>query len=244
MVAGKSDDCFFSIKEAKLNNEQDKKVLQTGKAIKDIEQYIPGSRKKKWGIISKLPITDNDNKTIGILGIILDITEKKEAEKIRTLFEDSLKDSNDVIWMRELDTNKLVYVSKSVTKLTGYTTTHFKNNIDFWMNYCVHPEDRETYRNYRSSGTWPRTLQYRIIDISGKTKWIETILFYKSKKKNIYRAIDRDITGQINSEFIKRNQVKIEIAKKMLQNNLDLSIITDTTGLSSQIIKDIHASNI
>ena len=238
-VAGKIDTDFFSVKEAKLNNEQDKKVLQTGESIKDIEQYIPGTRKAKWGIVSKLPIIDSENKTIGILCMMLDITEKKEAEQIRTLFEDSLRDSNDVIWMRELDTNKLIYVSKSVCKLTGYSATHFKKNIDFWMNGCVHPEDRETYKNYRSSGTWPRTLQYRIIDSSGIIKWIETILFYKSKTKNIYRAVDRDITEQKDCELKKKNQIKMQIAKKMLQHDFEPLIVSEMTGLSEQVIFDI-----
>ena len=476
-VIGRSDEDFFSTKEAKLNYEQDKNVLLTGLAARNVEQYIPGSRKKRWGIISKFPITDNENKTIGILGIIVDITEKRETEKlrelleihinamndsvaisrsnftaylylnkgheniygypnaifhekdhdfwlnkcvhpddrerergfirtngwpskyeyriikpdgeirwiesnitkkikylnqdcsiaidtditdrkkaskqrimlenainkiddgiiiyevsevnrhvpiikyindaykiimgtvdldfthgtnicykhalpiyqkeleekfkapkyplileyeikrpldnkiifisekifnysknmflsvihditlnekekeIRTLLEHTLEDHNDVIWMRKLKSSDLIYVSESVTKLTGYSALCFRDDVDFWQNICVHPDDRKLYRKFRYSDTWPRTLQYRIIDTLGNIKWIETILFYKSERKNIYRAVDRDITEQVKSELEKQNQIRVDIAQKMIQHNIDPSIIADTTGL-------------
>ena len=478
-VAGKTDTDFFPIKEAKVNHEQDKTVLQTGIALKNIEQYIPGSKKKKWSITSKLPIKDNDNKTIGILGIILDITEKRKSEKlrelleihidainssiaisksnfkkylylnkghekiygypntlfyekdhnfwlnkcihpddrkqemefirtngwpskyeyrivkpngeirwieshiskniqyqnqnctiaidtditkrktasnqrimlqdvidkiddgimifektdtgtsiikyindafkkifgtddlnclnkhnirktlilptnykeieeklktpkypltlkyeiikpdnskiitisekifnhsektylsiirditshvkekeIRTLLEHSLKDSHDVIWMRKLNTHELIYVSESVTKLTDYPVDCFRNDADFWQNNCVHPDDKTIYKKYRLSKIWPRTLKYRIVDTLGNIKWIETILFYKSSKKNTYRAIDRDITEQINSELKKENLIRIDIAKKMIKHNIDPLIIADITKISTQV---------
>ena len=484
-VIGKADSDFFSIKEAKLNNEQDKGVLQTGVALKNSEQYIPGTRKKKWGIISKLPITDIDNKTIGIVGIFLDITEKKENEKIKTLLEihieamnasvtishanfskylyvnkghekiygypnetfyretqnfwlnncihpddrerekefirkknwpskyefrilkpegqirwiesqvsknityqnqeciiaidsditerkkasikrimlenainniddgiiiseterpnqlikpnvkyinkalknilgiadieflndfsiyslatlvkyneiktklinpkfpltleydiikndkneritiseeifnysegmylsiirditsqikekeirdlleESLKDSNDVLWMREHGTNKLVYVSESVTKLTGYPILSFEKEIKFWQKNCVHPDDQAAYRKNLINDVWPRTLRYRIIDTSGKIKWIQTIIFYKSKNDKIYRAVDRDITKQINAEQEKQNKIRLEIANNLLKHNIDPKIIADSTKLTNEQVNSL-----
>jgi PAS domain S-box-containing protein len=482
---GKTDSDFFPLREAKLNNEQDKTVLQTGIGIKDIEQYVPGSRKNKWCILSKIPITDIENKTIGILGIFIDITEKKEAEKIRelleihinamsasvaisrsnfkkylyinkghekiygyqneefyekghdfwinncvhpeerilerefirtkswpskyeyriikpdgeirwiesqvtkeikyqnqeciiaidtditerkkasaerimlenaiskidagiliskmennqdrksvtkyvnetykkivgindsvcsniprihklvlptyqkkiktqfkkptypltleydikricdnkiitiseriynysdqmylsvisditsfvkekeirTLIEDSLKDSNDILWVRKIDSNKLIYVSESVTKLTGFSVECFEKEIDFWRNNCVHPEDRIAYKKNLFNDVWPRTLRYRIIDTSGNIKWIQTIIFYKSQNDKIYRAVDRDITKQINAELEKQNQIRIEIAGKMIKHHIDPLIIAKTTGLTVELINSMQ----
>ncbi|MCP4177691.1 MAG: PAS domain-containing protein [bacterium] len=484
-ITGKTDNDFFTLKEAKLNHEQDKTVLQTGIEVKELEQYIPGSRKKKWGVISKLTIKDNENKIIGILGVFLDITEKKEIEKIRelleihigamsasvsisrsnftkylylnkghekiygysndkfykhaqdfwlsncvhpddrefereyirtkswpskyeyriikpggeirwiesqvtseikyqnqeciisvdtditeristsakrimlenaiskiddgiiisevqnkhdnkpiikyinealkkivgisdfeffkkssihslslpayqkelkkmlinpiypltfeydikrvndgkiitisekifnysdrmylsvirnitssvkekeirTLIEDSLKDSRDVLWVREVDSNKLIYVSESVTKLTGFPIKCFKKEINFWRNNCVHPEDRTAYKKNLFNNVWPRTLRYRIIDTSGNIKWIQTILFYKSKEDKIYRSVDRDITKQIKAEQEKQNQIRIEIAEKMRKHNVDPLIIADTTGLTNEVINNLN----
>ena len=78
---GKTDTDFFSINEAKINTKQDAEVLIGGKSIKNIEMHIPGSRKKKWGFASKYPVIDINNNTIGLIGIFIDITEKKKTEE-------------------------------------------------------------------------------------------------------------------------------------------------------------------
>jgi transcriptional regulator with XRE-family HTH domain len=67
-VLGKDDGIFFNRKEAAENTAQDKKVILTGKGIKNIEKYIPGSRKHKMGLISKLPIFARDGAIIGMMG--------------------------------------------------------------------------------------------------------------------------------------------------------------------------------
>ena len=81
-VIGKNDYDFFSQKEAKFNHEMDKRVLMIGKSILNKEEYIPGSRKTKWGIASKIPIFDSDGKIEGVLGHFTDITERKAAEEL------------------------------------------------------------------------------------------------------------------------------------------------------------------
>lgn len=88
-IAGKTDYDFFPQNEAKINSEMDKEVLATGKSILDIEGYIPGNRKSKWGIISKIPILDNESKIEGVLGCFVDITERKKTEE--ELHENQIK---------------------------------------------------------------------------------------------------------------------------------------------------------
>jgi len=79
-VIGKNDFDFFPENEAKINNEMDRKVVSDGKSILNIEEYIPGNRKAKWGIMSKIPILDAEGKIEGLVGCFVDITEHKKAE--------------------------------------------------------------------------------------------------------------------------------------------------------------------
>ena len=67
--------------EAKENHDQDYNILLTGKSIIKQENYIPGSRKKKWGLINKTPIFDITGKITGIMSSFIDITDRKLAEK-------------------------------------------------------------------------------------------------------------------------------------------------------------------
>lgn len=74
--ANKTDFDFFSTLEAQVNYEHDKQVIQTGKAITKIKSFIPGTRKRKHGLISKYPVLDSANKIKGLLCLMIDITDE------------------------------------------------------------------------------------------------------------------------------------------------------------------------
>ncbi|HBM17235.1 MAG TPA: hypothetical protein DD381_12975 [Lentisphaeria bacterium] len=76
---GKTDQDFFSREEAKQNAEEDERVIVRGIAESN-EGFIPGSRKRKWGIISRIPIMDFQGKVTGVLVYINDTTERRELE--------------------------------------------------------------------------------------------------------------------------------------------------------------------
>ncbi|MGE5679381.1 MAG: PAS domain S-box protein [Bacillota bacterium] len=58
----------------------DKEVLTTGKAKRNIIEAISTSKGLRWVQTDKLPYKDADGNTIGIVGISFDITERKKAE--------------------------------------------------------------------------------------------------------------------------------------------------------------------
>ena len=51
--------------------------------MRKLNVYIPGTRKKGWGLISKIPILDLKGNIAGIVGTIVNITERKIAENTR-----------------------------------------------------------------------------------------------------------------------------------------------------------------
>jgi PAS domain S-box-containing protein len=79
-VTGKKDSYLFNTKDAKSNTEQDAEIINTGKAIINQEDYVPGTRKSKWALISKQPIKDPVGKILGIFCSFTDITSKKLLE--------------------------------------------------------------------------------------------------------------------------------------------------------------------
>ena len=58
--------------------------------------FIPGSRRKKWGLISKYPIKSNKGRPIGLIAIISDITKKHLIDQKRILLENTLDHVSDV----------------------------------------------------------------------------------------------------------------------------------------------------
>ncbi|HBM15770.1 MAG TPA: hypothetical protein DD381_05420 [Lentisphaeria bacterium] len=81
----------------------DKEVLTTGKSILDKEDYIPGNRKTKWGIMSKIPILDLDGKIEGLLGFFVDITDRKKAEEELYSYQVQLKKQNEELHIHQAE---------------------------------------------------------------------------------------------------------------------------------------------
>ena len=200
-IFGKQDEDFFSIQEAKENSRLDREVLKTGIALKDIEQKIPGTRKKRWGAVSKLPVFDADGKIVGLLSIFFDITARKDAERLRLLLEAVLSNSTDGICIRQFKPYKIIYLSNAIERIFGYPVDKFYNDPDFRINACVHPEDREREKSYRDSDLFLPLRQYRIIKPNGDIAWIQESNFEVKTKRNIFRSsISRDITEQYKKD--------------------------------------------
>lgn len=83
-VLGKSDWELYPENSALISITEDKKVLE-GQPIINLETYnvLPGG-KEKWFLVSKIPLLDETNSVMGLVGISIDITEtKKDKEALR-----------------------------------------------------------------------------------------------------------------------------------------------------------------
>ena len=129
-VLGKEDKDFFPIKEAQKNYEEDRNVLLTGKAVIDREDYIPGTRKKEWGLISKIPVLDLKGNIAGIVGIIVNITERKIAEETRIALNNAINKVDECVWVGKIldfekNKYKIVYLNDAIEKMSGVRKEEF-----------------------------------------------------------------------------------------------------------------------
>jgi transcriptional regulator with XRE-family HTH domain len=237
---GKDDYSFFAKQEAKNNSQQDKEVLLTQKPIINYEGYIPGTRKKKWGLISKLPILDGNGKSAGVVGTFVDITEKKNTEEIRRILEIAVNESQHVVWLLTPPPHyKLFYVSKSSLNMYGYPPDKFTTHKDFWLNHCLHPEDKEKLGKDWLDGTFvkaPQKRTFRIIKADGSIRLIESTLI-DTKIKNCVAYIEQDITDKSKSTI--EYNLKLKIATRLKNDNISIHSIRKATNLSEQIIQNL-----
>jgi PAS domain S-box-containing protein len=145
-VLNKIDADFFSAREAKLNEEQDRHVIQTGEELVNVEGFIPGTRKGAWGLISKIPIMDSENKIAGVAGCFVDITKRRKAEQMRKLLEDIINSLPEAVGVFDITNKTYIFVNKTTEKLTGYPVEKFySNGMEFLMENIVHPESRRDF---------------------------------------------------------------------------------------------------
>lgn len=75
-VLNQDDSAFYPAQDADRFREEDLRVLQ-GESVLSKESLIG---KDKWALISKVPLKDSSGNTTGLVGISVDITERKKME--------------------------------------------------------------------------------------------------------------------------------------------------------------------
>jgi PAS domain S-box-containing protein len=206
-ILGKTDGDIFSYKEAKNNFEEDIDVLRTGESILKQEAYIPGTRKKKWGMVSKIPILDINGSTSGIIGTFVDITDRKKEEERRKILEESVKNIEDgvLIWKnpdKRIDRVKTIFINNGIQKITGMSLEIafvFKN----WLN-IVHWDDQELFEKalFIADSSKTAIYKFRIIDkVNDQERIIRVKVF--QYEKDSYIGLFRDITEEVRENEIK-----------------------------------------
>jgi sigma-B regulation protein RsbU (phosphoserine phosphatase) len=80
-IVGKSDFDFFPPALAKKYQQDDRRVLQTGKPYETVEEHQPPGSGKIYVQVVKTPIYESKGEIIGLQGIFWDITRQREAEQ-------------------------------------------------------------------------------------------------------------------------------------------------------------------
>jgi PAS domain S-box-containing protein len=83
-VVGKDDFELFPKELAEGFFKDDQSVIQTGQPVVNREEYVLDDKgEKRWLSTSKLPLKDQNDQIVGLVGIGRDITERKRAEQER-----------------------------------------------------------------------------------------------------------------------------------------------------------------
>lgn len=149
IVLDKTDFDFFPKDEALRNDEEDKQLISSGKSIQNREDYIPGSRRRKWGIISKAPIFDSHGNIEGLIGMFIDITERKKGEIFREIIEQCIMHQDIQFWIgkglkkndkKEFKVKNMLYRMESKSTmylLKGREHFSIKDNRDFLVSLII-----------------------------------------------------------------------------------------------------------
>lgn len=136
-LIGKTDFDFFDYPIAKKVYEIDQKVMEAGESLTLEEQGIDPNGKRATYLTKKQPLTDEQGNICGVVGISIDITEKKMAEQLAAMKSSFIRNmQHDIrtpftglwslaqhLWENETDPEKkkyLGFITKSSEELFGY----------------------------------------------------------------------------------------------------------------------------
>jgi PAS domain S-box-containing protein len=123
-------------------------------------------------------IFDANGRPKEILGIVSDITERKQTEiNLRTSEERlhlALEGSGDGLWDWNVQTGE-VYLSSQWLEMLGYAEDELPHDISIWEQ-LIHPEDKlwvmDILNPHLQNNFTPYAFDYRLLTKSGAWKWI------------------------------------------------------------------------
>ncbi len=236
-IIGKNDAEIFPPETAAQLMENDQLIIQSG-SEQTIQQTVTDSEGKILTCLTtKSPLRDRQKNIIGVVGVVRDISDIKQAETALRQSEQRLQlalwGSDSGMWDWNLVTGD-IYCSPEYSALLGYEPAELKQSA-IGLGKIVHPDDipilQKKLNVYFANPDSSYVVEYRMLAKSGEFKWI----FARGKvvERNENNAPVRMI-GTI-SDIGDRKQAEIALQ----QNEEKYRCLTEAT---SHIIWDTAAN--
>lgn len=187
------------------------------------------------------PIFNNDGSIRGGIGLVEDITESKESERLLKISEEKYRllteFTSDVIWVLNITTGKFTYISPSVFYLRGITS---EEALAESLNDALSPESKVSISNAINSRLPhflenPNEQAYYIYEIQqphrdGRMIWVEVSTKYRFNENNEIEIVG--VSRNIDERKKLVNALKESEAKlRAMFDSANIGIsITDVKG--------------
>ncbi|WP_228052486.1 PAS domain S-box protein [Nodosilinea sp. LEGE 07298] len=192
-----------------------------------------------WFYCQMLLETDANGKTLGYVGTLTDISDRKQSENAMRESEEKFRQLAEVVdavfWILHLNRTDRVYVSPAYERIWGRPCSELYITPDAWIDR-IHADDREQVLAAipkQIEGTFDE--EYRIVRPDGTHRWIHDRAFpIRNAQGQVYRlaGIAEDITERKRSEDIIRQQAEREMVLREItqhiRESLDLQTIFNT----------------
>ena len=196
-------------------------ALRNGSKTIDETFTLSVEGKRKIVKIKGTPFKDETGKVIKMLGVDIDITEKKEAErKIKEqhyFLNQVIEATPDVINIYDLTTKSYIYISKELYALLGYTSEQIKKMSQQEIQELIYSEDLpeiakfyEDILNSKSDEIFE--IEHRVKNSEGKWGW------FKRRSKVFKRNGQGEVTQIIS--IVQDYAQKKEAEDKLRENEV------------------------
>ncbi len=196
-ILGKTDLETFNNEIGARGFQDDRTVIETGVPVLNREEdFYDKNGDQRWLLTSKIPLTDENGKSIGLVGIGRDITEQKQAQEKILKLSKGIEQSPATIVITDLN-GTIEYVNPKFCETTGYSETEAigQNPRILKSGTVPNPVYRDLWDTIISGRVWKGEFQNKRKD--GSLFWESaTITGIKNEKGLItnYIAIKEDIT--------------------------------------------------
>ena len=223
----------------------------------------------KWILTRGTIFRNKDNKISRLAGYDLDITERKlaeiEVQKTRKQLQYLFDNLDHVFFSIDPVNKKVIQVSPSFEKLSGYKVNELIENYDLWMKF-THPDDivllNDNAEKIRRGELV--SLEYRIITKNKEIRWanidmtpstdesgsvyrydcIVTDITERKKQKEILQAKEfAEKALQFKTEFLANMSHEIRTPMNGVIGMIDLLLDTSLSPVQADYINTIKSSS-
>jgi len=157
-----------------------------------------------------------ENRPIKLRGVMIDITDRKQAEErareSQSCLQQIAESIDQVFWMGSPDMREVYYVSPQYQRIWGRPCSSLLESRDFWSESIV-PADRGAVlavmaRNLFGEGE----LEYRIQRPDGSIRWIRDRAFpVRNERGEVHRiaGIAEDVTSVKRAEALRKANYRV-----------------------------------
>ncbi len=242
-LIGKRTEPFLG-EEGPASEQVDREVMESGAPRLGIVEKYTAADGVHWVLTDKSPIKDDTGATIGLVGITVDITSRKQVEDALSLSESRLRfltdNTADIIWTTDMQL-QTTFISPSVERVLGFTPEEW---LPLRIEQMATPESvgrmleaLQQQLALEATGTADPnrtvTLELEYYRKSGTTLWLEQViraLRDASGKLIGLVGVSRDITERRKtSESLRQSEARLRFLTDNMADMLwtmDLSLRT------------------
>lgn len=185
-----------------------------------------------------------DNKPVGVRGVMIDISIRKNQEELlkqnSERLELALLGSGAGLWDWNITTGK-IFRSDSWLSMLGYTGNEIEKNVSSWEN-LIHTEDMKRVMsdlyNHLNGKSELYKSEYRIRKNNGEWLWI--LDTGKITQRNKANKPTRVVGTHIDISDRKKAEIKVEQQRKLLEQSLKQQEIISQISLKFNSLKDFN----
>ncbi|MBP2133827.1 PAS domain S-box-containing protein [Methanomicrobium sp. W14] len=241
-IIGKNIYDFFDKDLADVYSKKDREIIENP----HVQRYEYAINNSNGDIIdvlfSKTALFSADGTVSGVVGVILDISDRKKMERALRESEEKFRTLADYTYDWESwigPDGNMIYMSPSCFRITGYPVKDFLSDTVLMMKKIVHPDDLEMvldhYRNISEADKSIKHFDFRIFTASGEMKWISHYcqpVYHDDGRWAGRRETKRDIT--LRKEYEDRLS-KLNEKLNLLSSVTRHDVLNQVTALNGYI---------
>ncbi len=210
-IVGKAVFDIADMDLATVYHEMDQELLKSPDAPQIYENPVKdASGRIRSMVYNKAIFRKRDGQVGGIVGVMVDVTERKVAEeKLReseTRHRALIESIPAVTYTAEFGPERhLTFVSSQVETVLGYSRTEFMAEPALWTERIHHEDRSRVLEGLRQAADrrWPFSDEYRMQRADGQTIWVQDEAMPVRDEDNLllfYQGVLHDVTARRQAE--------------------------------------------